>query len=59
MKCVRKRHMCMYELTITMLHLAACVAQLLKDGRNDLMTLASGVRILLWDMGASISYDTV
>ena len=51
--------MCMYELTITMLNLAACVAQLLKDGRNDLMTLASGVRILLWDMGASLSYETV
>ena len=51
--------MCMYELTITMLNVAACVAQLLKDGRNDLMTLASGVRILLWDMGAGLSYENV
>ena len=49
----------MYELTITMLNLAACVAQLLKDGRIDLMTLASGVRILLWYMDAGLSYETV
>ena len=49
----------MYEFTITMLNLAACVAQLLKNGRNDLMTIASGVRILLWDMGAGLSYETV